>query len=130
MKKIRPTRFEALSFAEASCTSQERFAIGQLVRSKTGKDMGTYYLVIALGKDRLLVSDGRARPLGHPKVKNRIHLQALGKVAADLAERPLVKGYLNATDEEIRAVLNRHLSESDNLYKEGENNVQTRRNRS
>ena len=123
MKKIRPTRFEALSFAEASCTSQERFAIGQLVRSKTGKDMGTYYLVIALGKDRLLVSDGRARPLCHPKIKNRIHLQALGKVAADLAERPLREGFLNATDEEIRAVLNRHLSETDNLLKEGENIV-------
>jgi len=130
MKKTRPTQFEALPPADTSSTSQECFAIGQLVRSKSGKDMGNYYLVIALGKDRLLVSDGRVRPLCHPKLKNRIHLQALGKVAADLAERPLREGFLNATDEEIREVLNKHFSETDNLLKEGENNVQTRRNRS
>ena len=49
---------------------------GQLVRSKAGRDKGKHYLVLKVeGPNRVLLVDGRRRPLNRPKGKNIGHLQ-------------------------------------------------------
>ncbi|MBE3576768.1 MAG: KOW domain-containing RNA-binding protein [Limnochordales bacterium] len=52
-----------------------RIAVGQVVTSRAGRDAGRTYLVVGVRPDgRVLVADGRIRPLERPKVKNPRHL--------------------------------------------------------
>ena len=50
--------------------------IGQVVLAKAGRDKGRLLAVTAIGADRVLVCDGKERPLERPKAKNPRHLQA------------------------------------------------------
>jgi len=52
--------------------------VGQLVRSKAGRDAGGYFLVVGV-KDRqtVAIADGRLRRISRPKLKNVKHLEAL-----------------------------------------------------
>ncbi len=81
-------------------TTQEPLRVGQLVKSKKGRDLNCYYLVLAARDNLVLVVDGRKRGVENPKIKNRLHLQATGKVAADLAQK-LAAGE-SIRNEEIR----------------------------
>ncbi len=50
--------------------------VGQLVRSKAGRDAGTYFLVVGIaGPREVMVSDGLLRPVARPKKKNIKHLE-------------------------------------------------------
>ncbi len=49
--------------------------IGQIVRSGAGRDKGAYLAVVGAADDKLLVCDGKERPLERPKRKNRKHLE-------------------------------------------------------
>ena len=81
---------------------------GQLVRSKTGRDKGQYYLILAAAdKNMLLLSNGRKRPVKEPKRKNIRHLQFTHQVAADLLHKPEGEPI---RDEEIRAALAKMLT--------------------
>ena len=62
-------------------------SVGQLVRSIAGRDKGQLYLVLQVERNLLLLVDGRKRNMGNPKQKNRRHVQAVGKVAADFANQ-------------------------------------------
>ena len=44
-------------------------------RSLAGHDKGKLYIVLAADEKKLLLTDGKLRPLGKPKSKNRIHIQ-------------------------------------------------------
>lgn len=76
--------------------------VGQLVRSKAGRDHGKYYLVYRVEGNRVLLVDGRSRLLGNPKVKNPCHLQKSGLIAEGFRQKA-VDGRL--TPEIIRAEL-------------------------
>jgi len=80
------------------------FVIGQLVRSKSGRDKGCYYLVVGSEKTFLLLADGRKRGAQNPKRKNMRHVQKTHWVAADLNE--LLRQGKEIKDLEIRNGLN------------------------
>jgi ribosomal protein L14E/L6E/L27E len=98
------------AFLAAVKTSSNSCMTGRLVRSKSGRDKGRYYLVLAEERDRLYLADGRRRGIENPKRKNIRHIQIVHKVAADLMNNK--DGNL-PSDEEIRAALT-------HLMKEGE----------
>ena len=66
---------------------------GNVVRSTAGRDKGRLYVVTGVAADRVLVAEGRRRPLKAPKPKNPIHLQLVSE------------GKPAASDEEIRQFL-------------------------
>ena len=77
--------------------------MGQLVRSIAGRDKGQLYLVLQVERNLLLLVDGRKRNMGNPKQKNRRHVQAVGKVAADFANQ--LKAGRPPSDVQVRAAL-------------------------
>lgn len=83
--------------------SKTSLSLGQLVRSKQGRDQGEFYLVYAVEGDFIWLVDGRKRTVEKPKKKNRRHLQHINKVAADLADM-LINGQ-PATNEDIRKAM-------------------------
>jgi len=75
--------------------------LGQIVRSKQGRDRGSWYAVIGIEKTFLLLTDGRRRGVKNPKRKNIIHVQPVRRVAADLAAACIEGTMLR--DEAVRA---------------------------
>ena len=57
---------------------------GSVVRSMAGHDKGTLYLVLGAEKDRMLLCDGKRRPLDRPKRKSGKHIRKTNTVL-DLA---------------------------------------------
>lgn len=47
---------------------------GRVVLATSGRDKGSYYLVLGSEKERVLIADGRRRKLAAPKKKNPNHL--------------------------------------------------------
>ena len=47
---------------------------GSVVISKAGRDKGKLLAVVDISGDRVLVADGKERPLCRPKKKNPLHL--------------------------------------------------------
>ena len=48
--------------------------VGRIVCSKKGRDKGAFMVVVGEAEGRLLVCDGKERPLQRPKPKNIKHL--------------------------------------------------------
>lgn len=81
-------------------------AIGQVVRSRKGKDAGRWYVVVGVSEDcrpcgrtreaRILVADGKKFTVGRPKAKNMIHLQRTRWVLDEIAKSILSKGTVDA----------------------------------
>ena len=59
------------------------FERGRIVRSTAGRDKGLYLAVVADAGNRILVADGRRRPLSAPKAKNPAHLAATRRVIGE-----------------------------------------------
>ena len=55
--------------------------IGSLVTSKQGRDKDKVYIVLGIQGDRVILSDGKVRPIKKPKVKNIKHISPLSKEA-------------------------------------------------
>lgn len=51
-----------------------QLAIGQIVCSRAGRDTTRFYMVAALAKERVLLTDGLKWPLNAPKAKNPRHI--------------------------------------------------------
>jgi len=58
------------------------FSIGNVVKSKAGRDKDYFAVVVGFEDDRVLIADGKERPLERPKAKNLIHLQITNIVFA------------------------------------------------
>ena len=52
--------------------------IGQIVISCAGRDKENLLVVVGYEKDKILVADGKHRPLDRPKLKNQKHLKKTG----------------------------------------------------
>ena len=50
--------------------------IGQVVLSLAGRDTGKYFAVLGSNDRKVLICDGKERPLQHPKCKSEKHLRA------------------------------------------------------
>lgn len=49
-------------------------SLGQIVRSKSGRDANRFMIVVGFSGDMVLVADGKERPLEKPKRKNYKHI--------------------------------------------------------
>lgn len=52
--------------------------IGQVVRSKCGRDAGKYFVVVGKEKEFVFLADGEMRKVEAPKKKNIKHIQVTG----------------------------------------------------
>ena len=52
--------------------------IGQLVISCAGRDKDSFLIVVGYENNKVLVVDGKHRPLERPKLKNKKHLKKTG----------------------------------------------------
>lgn len=77
--------------------------VGQLVRSRAGRDCDRFYLVYRIEGRFLYLVDGRAHPVTRPKKKNPRHVATCGKVAADLAGR--LRAGRDVSDLEVRQAI-------------------------
>ena len=80
------------------------YCVGQLVRSKAGRDKGSDFIVLIVENDYVYVADGSVRRLENPKKKKLKHVQPSGKIAheiADLLESGTLENYI------IRNILKR-----------------------
>ena len=72
-----------------------------LARSKAGHDKGKLYAVLGEEAERLVLTDGKNRPLNKPKRKNRLHVQVIRHLP-----EPVTEQLRNAvTDTDVRKVL-------------------------
>ena len=62
------------------------YRVGQLVRSKAGRDNGVDFVVVKSDNGYVYVADGRMRKLENPKKKKIKHIQGCYKVSDSLAE--------------------------------------------
>ena len=75
------------------------FEIGSIVYALSGRDKGSYYLIVSRKENRIFIADGRRRTLQKPKVKNHIHLSdtgekiALEEVTGNKKLKALLSGY-------------------------------------
>lgn len=81
--------------------------IGQVVRSKRGRDVGKYYVVVGKEKDLVFLADGNVRRIEAPKKKNIKHIQVTGfclpmiafpdAINESLSNREIRRGLMNIT---------------------------------
>lgn len=57
--------------------SSDRFQIGQLARSKQGRDKGHLYVIVGMDSRYLYGADGMKWTTAKPKKKNSAHLQLI-----------------------------------------------------
>ncbi len=78
--------------------------IGQVVRSKAGRDKGQFMVVIGqISENYVLISNGRLRSVDHPKKKKIKHLAKTNYIDENCRNRILKEKKI--TDEEIRKIL-------------------------
>nr|WP_243700692.1 RNA-binding protein [Caldanaerobacter subterraneus] len=78
--------------------------LGQVVRSKAGRDKGRVFVVVGrVDEQHVLIADGDLRKIEKPKKKKYKHLQRYNDVLLAVKEK-LEKGE-SLTNEEIRRLL-------------------------
>lgn len=79
------------------------FQVGQIVKSKAGRDKGHYFIIIDDLGEYVYLVDGHLRKLEKPKKKKKKHLQPISIVVNDLKEQ-IIEGY-KITNADIRKAL-------------------------
>ncbi len=74
------------------------FEAGQVIISTAGHDKGELLVVVGVEGNRLLVCDGKQRPLEKPKAKNPKHAEYIGTT---------IDGQSMLTNRKIRQTLNK-----------------------
>jgi ribosomal protein L14E/L6E/L27E len=70
--------------------------IGQIVKSKTGRDQGRYFVVFAkIDKEYVLIVDGSLRRIDKPKKKKIKHLAKVNVVSNEIREAILNNEKIN-----------------------------------
>lgn len=68
---------------------------GAVVRAKSGRDKGGYYVVVdVLSSNRVYICDGKRRKVERPKLKNIIHLEFTQSIAQEFSTNRQIKTYL------------------------------------
>ena len=80
--------------------------VGSVVYSKSGRDAGSFFAVVGFQEERVLLCDGKQRPLARPKAKNLRHISAAKTV---LTEQEM------ATDCSLRKALARFAEKESKL---------------
>lgn len=75
--------------------------LGQVVRSKAGRDRGAHFVVVGFEKEQYLyIADGDLRKVDRPKKKKTKHLAKTGIVLTEVAEK--LKSGKKVTNAELR----------------------------
>ena len=76
---------------------------GTAVRSSAGRDKGKLLAIVQAEKDRVLVCDGKERPIDRPKSKNIRHIVSVGAAVteAELASNRALRTALRRLNAEI-----------------------------
>ena len=70
----------------------DKYPIGQLVRSRQGRDQNRLYIVTAVGDRNLVAADGTKWAVSKPKRKNPLHLQKINiRMDAEITDADIVK---------------------------------------
>lgn len=70
----------------------DKYPIGQLVRSRQGRDQNRLYIVTAVGDRNLDATDGTKWTVSKPKRKNPLHLQKINiRMDAEITDADIVK---------------------------------------
>lgn len=70
----------------------EKYPIGQLVRSRQGRDQNRLYIVTAVREKDLDVADGTKWTVSKPKRKNPLHLQKINiRMDTEITDADIVK---------------------------------------
>lgn len=70
----------------------DKYPIGQLVRSRQGRDQNRLYIVTAVGDRNLDAADGIKWTVSKPKRKNPLHLQKINiRMDAEITDADIVK---------------------------------------
>jgi len=78
--------------------------LGQVVRSKAGRDKGRVFVVVGrVDEQHVLIADGDLRKIEKPKKKKYKHLQRYNEVLNEVREK--LKRGESLTNEEIRRLL-------------------------
>lgn len=80
--------------------------IGQFVTSKAGHDKDTLYVVVAEEGDFIFLSDGRLKPVDHPKRKRRKHIQPISRSVGEELVEAIQNG--KATNEQIKYAIKQY----------------------
>lgn len=83
--------------------------LGQMVRSKQGRDQGRHYVIIKAEENVCFLVDGRKTAIETPKKKNYKHLQGTKTCSMEIQKKLMAGGL--PTDEEIREFLNNYQPE-------------------
>ncbi len=79
--------------------------IGQLVKSKAGRDKGQYMIVLdIIDANHVALVDGYCRKIGNPKKKKLKHLQLTTRIANDFVA--VLQSGKEPTDENVQNALN------------------------
>ena len=88
----------------------ERFSIGQIVFSKSGRDKGRPFVVISIEEDYAYLADGVMRQVEAPKRKKYKHVQQTNDAIEWIKQKIIEDG--NLTNSDIRKALNEYLEAS------------------
>ena len=70
----------------------DKYPIGQLVRSRQGRDQNRLYIVTAVGDRNLDAADGTKWTVSNPKRKNPLHTQKINiRMDAEITDADIVK---------------------------------------
>lgn len=60
------------------CEKEKQIAVGDVVKSCSGRTRGKLFVVVAANDKYVFLSDGQSWPISRPKKKNRKHVEGLG----------------------------------------------------
>ena len=78
-------------------------AKSNIVRSIAGRDMGSYFFVLAAEDDFLLLADGKHRKVENPKRKRKKHVELVGESQSAVAEK--IRSNEKITNSELRKAI-------------------------
>lgn len=85
------------------------FQVGQIIKSKAGRDKDRYFIIIEVKDEYVYVVDGNLRKLEKPKAKKIKHIQPVNVVVEELKEQ-LALGY-KVTNADIRKALELYIDD-------------------
>lgn len=87
----------------------QKFQVGSVVLSQSGRDKGNYFVVVECSAGEVLLADGELHKLARPKRKNVKHVSDSGEVFEGIADK-LISGK-KVFDSEVKSAL-RQFAES------------------
>jgi len=84
----------------------EDLQLGQIVRSKAGRDRGKWFAVVGLEGDAFVyLADGKTRSTEKPKLKKIRHIAKTNSISPEISEA--LRNHATVSDELVKRVLSK-----------------------